>query len=319
MSAPTVQAGTTAGGPRPGHEGRSLPVPIRRRRRFDALPWMLVGPLVLFVALLGIVPAAWTIGLSFFHDNALDPPVRFNGIANFIAVFTQSNMLESIGNTFVYTIFGTALATVLGILAAAVLQHPFRGRSVVIAVLILPWALPGIVAGLIWVNIYDANTGLLNSVLSSLHLITDYHVWIGQNRILTIVLIELVQVWQMVPLAALLILASMQNIPSEIYEAARLDGCSDGTAFLRLTLPLIRPGVAVAAVQSLIQTLNVFDQPYALNGQATTGSSITMQTYFVSFQNLDFGQGYALSLVVAIITIVLSYAVLKLVYREVSF
>jgi multiple sugar transport system permease protein len=314
----TVEAETALASGRGAGPGGSAPV-RRRRRRFDALPWLLVGPLVLFVALLGIVPAAWTIGLSFFHDNSLDPPVTFNGIQNFIAIFTQSNMLQSIENTGVYTVFGTVLATVLGIAAAWILQQPFRGRGAVIAILILPWALPGIVAGLIWVNIYDANTGLLNSVLSSLHLIGGYQVWIGQNPTLTIVLIELVQVWQMVPLAALLILASMQNIPSEIYEAARLDGCSDWQAFRRLTLPLSRPGIAVAAVQSLIQTLNVFDQPYALNGQATTGSSITMQTYFVSFQNLDFGQGYALSLIVSLITVILSWAVLKLVYREVSF
>jgi multiple sugar transport system permease protein len=291
----------------------------RRRRRFDVLPWLLVGPLALFVLLLGIVPAAWTVILSFFHDSALDPPLRFNGIDNFVAVMTAPSMLGALGNTAMYTVVGVVVATVLGIAAAALLQSPFRGRSVLIAILILPWALPGIVAGLIWINIYDANTGLLNSVLSSLHLIGDYRVWIGDNRILTIVLIEMVQVWQMVPLSALLVLASMQNIPADIYEAARLDGCSAWQAFRRLTLPLVRPGIAVAAVQSLIQTLNIFDQPYALNGQATTGSSLTMETYFVSFQNLDFGQGYALSVVIAILTVALSYGVLKLVYREVSF
>jgi multiple sugar transport system permease protein len=84
-------------------------------------------------------------------------------------------------------------------------------------------------------------------------------------------------------------------------------------------LPLARPGIAIAMAQALVQTLNVFDQPYVLNGAAVTGTSVTEQTYFVSFQNLDFGQGYALSLVITIATIVLGLIIVKLVYRKVEF
>ncbi|WP_022882575.1 carbohydrate ABC transporter permease [Gryllotalpicola ginsengisoli] len=291
----------------------------RRRRRIDLLPYALVAPFALFVVLLAIVPAAWTIGLSFFHDAALDPPVRFAGFQNFITAFSSSSILQSSGNTVVYMVVGVVLSTIIGTAAALLLQTSFRGRSVVIAVLILPWALPGIVAGLIWVNVFDANTGLLNSVLTSLHVITDYRVWVGDNRLLTVFLIELVQVWQMVPLSALLILAALQNVPDELYEAARLDGCSGWALIRRISVPLARPGIAIAAVQSVVATLNIFDQPYALNGQADAGASLTMQTYFVSFQNLDFGQGYALALVIAVATVIVSFGVLKLVYRQVEY
>jgi multiple sugar transport system permease protein len=223
------------------------------------------------------------------------------------------------GNTALYVVIGVVLSTVLGIVFAMVLQQNFRGRSVLIAVLILPWALPGVVEGIVWVNIWDGNTGLLNSVLTSLHLIGHYQVFLGQNQLVTILLIEIVQVWQITPLSALLILAALQNIPGDLYEAAALDGASPWQIFSRVTLPLARPGITVAMVQAVIATLNVFDQPYVLNGAASTGSSLTMETYFVSFQSLDFGEGYALSLLITVVTLIVSFLVLKLVYRPVEF
>jgi multiple sugar transport system permease protein len=223
------------------------------------------------------------------------------------------------GNTLLYVVIGVVLSTVLGIFFAVVLQQPFRGRSAVIAVLILPWALPGVVEGIIWVNIWDANTGLLNSVLKSLNLIENYQVFLGTNHFVTVLLIEIVQVWQITPLSTLLILAALQNIPADLYEASSIDGASPWKAFRSITMPLIRPGVTVAMVQAVIATLNVFDQPYVLNGAAATGSSVTMQTYFVTFQNLDFGEGYALSLVITIATLIISFGVLRLVYRPVEY
>jgi len=123
----------------------------------------------------------------------------------------------------------------------------------------------------------------------------------------------------MTPLSALLVLAALQNIPGDLYEAAQLDGCSAWGVLTRVTIPLVRPGIAVAMVQALIATLNVFDQPYVLNGAAETGASLTMQTYFISFQNLDFGEGYALSLLITIATLLASFVVVKLVYRPVEF
>ncbi len=184
--------------------------------------------------------------------------------------------------------------------------------------LILPWALPGVVEGILWSGIFDPNAGLISSLLSTFGLGGENLVLLGQNRLLTISLIELVQVWQITPLSVLLILAALQLIPGELYEAAEIDGCSAWAAFRRITLPLARPGIAVSMVQAVIATLNVFDQPYVLNGAADTGSSVTMQTYFISFQNLDFGEGYALSLLIAIVTLLISLVVVKAVYRRIE-
>jgi multiple sugar transport system permease protein len=290
-----------------------------RRRRFDPLPYLLVSPLAIFIFGLALVPAVFTIIESFFRVDALDPPTRFIGLGNFRSLFSQPDVQSAAGNTLLYVVIGVALSTILGIAMAITLQHKFVGRSVLIAILVLPWALPGVVEGLVWSGIWDANSGLLNSMLSSLHLINHYQVFLGQHRFQTIALIELVQVWQITPLSVLLVLASLQNIPGELYEAARLDGCSPWAAFRRVTLPLARPGIAVAMVQAVIATLNVFDQPYVLNGAAPTGSSVMAQTYYISFQNLNFGQGYALSLMITAVTLLMSFLVVKFVYRAVEY
>ncbi|WP_374007502.1 carbohydrate ABC transporter permease [Leifsonia sp. LS-T14] len=297
------------------------PAPQRSRivRRLDFLPYALVAPLAIFIVGLALVPAGITLVEAFFKIQPLNPPDRFTGLGNFVALFSDPAIIASMGNTALYVVIGVVLSTVLGIVFAVTLQKPFRGRSVLVAVLILPWALPGVVEGIVWTGIWDSNNGLLNSVLSSLHLIDHYQVFLGQNQFVTILAIELVQVWQITPLSALLVLASLQNIPGELYEAASLDGATGFRMFSRITLPLARPGIAVAMVQAVIATLNVFDQPYVLNGAAATGSSVTMQTYFISFQNLDFGQGYALSLLITLATLIVSLGVVRLVYRPVEF
>ena len=300
--------------PNDGRGGRS-----RRRRGPDFLPYFLVTPLTLFIVGLALIPAGFTIVESFFRIQPLNPPDKFTGFANFQALFSDDAVTSSMGNTALYVVFGVTLSTVLAIAMAVTLQKKFFGRSLLIAVLILPWALPGVVEGIVWGSIWDSNTGLLNSLLTSVHLIDHYAVFLGQNQFLTILAIELVQVWQITPLSTLLILAALQNIPHDLYEAANLDGSSSWSTFRRITLPLARPGITIAMVQAIIATLNVFDQPYVLNGSASTGASLTMETYFISFQNLNFGEGYALSLLITLATLVASFIVLKIVYRPVEY
>jgi multiple sugar transport system permease protein len=291
----------------------------RRPRRIDLLPYALVAPLALFIVVLALVPAAITLVEAFFKAQPLDPPNSFVGLGNFFQLFSDDTIVSSMVNTGYYVVIGVVVSTVLGIVMAVTLQKPFVGRSILIAILILPWALPGVVEGIVWSGIWDSNTGLLNSVLSTLHLISHYQVFLGQNRFVTILVIEIVQVWQMTPLATLLVLAALQNIPGELYEAASIDGATGWKSFLQITLPLARPGIAIAMVQAVIATLNVFDQPYVLNGAASTGASVTEQTYFVSFQNLDFGEGYALSLLITVVTVVISLAVVRFVYKPVEY
>ena len=312
------RVGAARRGAGPGRGAAAPAAARRRRRRVDPLPYLLVAPVALFIIGLGIVPAIFTVVQSFYTVDELDPPVRFSGFHNFVELFHNSAVASSAVNTAFYVLVGVVLSTLLGIGMAVALQRPFRGRSVMIAILVLPWALPGVVEGILWSGIFDPNVGLLNSLVSTLHLGSGTAVLLGHNRLLTVALIELVQVWQITPLSALLVLAALQLIPGELYESTQIDGASPWRTFLSLTLPLARPGIAVAVVQAVIATLNVFDQPYVLNGAASTGASVTMQTYFISFQDLNFGEGYALSLLITIVTLVISLGVVRFIYRKVE-
>ena len=291
----------------------------RPRRRGRFLPYILLSPLVLFIGALALYPTAVTTVQAFFTVNPVNPPTRFAGLANFRALLHNPFVRESAANTLLYIIVGVTLSTLFGLGMALVLQRRSHWRGILLAFIILPWALPAVVEAVIWGWIYDPTFGVLNSVLKSLGIINSYHVWLGLGRVLTIALIELVQVWQITPLAALLILAALQSIPQELYEAARVDGAGRWEMFKRITLPLVRPGLAVAMVESLILSLNVFDQVYVLNGFAPGGASIMLQTYQISFNNLNFGQGYALSLLATFATMLLSLLILAVVYRRVEF
>src|SRR5665648_516149 len=132
-----------------------------RWRRIDALPYVLVAPVAIFIVGLALVPAAFTIIESFFKVDALDPPTRFTGFGNFVEIFHNPAVMSSVANTTFYVVVGVTLSTILGIAMAVLLQHPFRGRGVVIAILILPWALPGVVEGILWSGIFDPNSGCL--------------------------------------------------------------------------------------------------------------------------------------------------------------
>jgi multiple sugar transport system permease protein len=286
-----------------GHRGRML-------------PYILLSPLVVFIGALSFVPTADTAVEAFFRVMPLDPPSKFVGLGNFRALFASSAITTSWINTAAYVVVGVVLSVVFGTAIAVALKRRFRFRGVILALVILPWALPAVVEAVVWSWIYDPTFGVANSALHSAHLIGGYHVWLGLNRWLTIALIEIVQVWQITPLSALVILAALQSIPLDLYEAARVDGAGPVQAFWRISLPMIRPALAVCTVEALVLSLNIFDQVYILNGIAPLGSSVMLQTYVTTFENLNFGGGYALSLLMTVATALLSVAALALLYRR---
>jgi multiple sugar transport system permease protein len=280
------------------------------------LPYILLSPLVVLIGALSFVPTADTTVEAFFRVMPLDPPARFTGLGNFRALFTNSVILTSWVNTAVYVAIGVVLSVLLGTAIAVALRNRFRFRGVVLAIVVLPWALPAVVEAVIWSWMYNPTFGVLNSALHSAHLIGGYHVWLGLSRWLTIGLIEVVQVWQITPLSVLIVIAALQSIQLDLYEAARVDGAGPLQMFRRISLPLIRPALAVATVEALVLSLNIFDQVYILNGIAPLGSSVMLQTYVTTFTDLNFGGGYALSLLVTVATAALSMAALGLLYRR---
>jgi len=289
------------------------------RSQRQRLAYILLAPLALFIGALTLYPTAVTTVEAFFREYSLVNNHNFVGLKNFHDAFSTPAIRQSFVNTGIYVLSGTVLSVVLGIAFALLLRQRSRWRAPLLALVVLPWALPPVVEALLWSRIYDPTFGPLNGVLKSIGLISHNQVWLGSNRWEALVLIELVQVWQTTPLCVLLILAALQLIPSELYEAGAVDGASAWHGFRYITLPLLRPGITIAMVAAITASLNIFDQPYILTGDASASASVGVQTYLVSFQNLNFGEGYALSLIMTLATAAISLLVLRLVYRRVEF
>lgn len=289
------------------------------RRRVNWFPYLLISPLILFIGALSLYPTFLTLTQSFVLVDPLLGSRHFVGFLNYLQLFENPQVMSAWVNTGLYVLIGVVISTGLGVVMALALAHPFRGRAAVMAVMILPWALPGVVEGVIWNWMYDPNVGVFNSLLVSLHIIHQYQTWVGLHQFMTVFLIEVVEIWQMTPLAAILVLASLQTIPGELYDASTVDGASRWRGFFGITLPLIRPGLAIAVAEMMIASLNMFAKVYVLNGSAPTGMSVMLQTYQISFQNLNFGQGYALSFLVTAVTMVLSLLILKGIYQKVEY
>jgi multiple sugar transport system permease protein len=203
-----------------------------------------------------------------------------------------------------YVLLAVSLELVLGILVAVTLHRVFRGRGFVLAVLILPWALPSVVSGVLWQRVFDPDNGLLNSVLLDLHVISQPHVWIASGRG-AIFYITLVHVWGVLPLVSLIFLAGLQSIPDEVYSASAVDGAGPVRQFTHITLPLLRPSVAIALTVGTLLAISIFDEIYVLNGTALNTRSILMQVYNTTFVQADFAHGTALAFLLAGITAVL--------------
>ena len=220
---------------RPGTAG------AKSRLRRSWLPYALVAPLVIVVGGLVFYPTVATSVEAFFYSDPLLSGSGFAGLSNFRTAFSDPLTQTSLVNTALYGIVGVAGSTLLGISFAFAMRNNFRLRGLLLAIVVLPWALPPVAEAVIWSWIFDPTFGVLNSLLKSAHIIGAYHVWVGLDRLTSVILIELVQIWQLTPLSTLIILASLQTIPKELYEAAELDGAGGWSSFHRVTLPLERP------------------------------------------------------------------------------
>jgi len=194
-----------------------------------------------------------------------------------------------------------SLEILLGIAVAVTLHRVFRGRGFVLAVLILPWALPSVVSGVLWRRVFDPDNGMLNSVLLQLHVISQPHVWLASGRG-AIVYITLVHVWGVLPLISLIFLAGLQSIPEEVYSASAVDGAGPWRQFRYVTLPLLRPSVAIALTVGTLLAISIFDEIYVLNGTALNTRSILIQVYNTTFVTADFAHGTALAFLLAAVT-----------------
>ena len=294
---------------------------VRRRRpggRRDevVLAWALSAPVLAVLSLLVLYPLARGLLMSFQAlDYAQGATGRFVGWSNVMSVLTDPGTRDAALHTLGYVGCAVTLEIAGGLAAALALNKPFRGRGLVVAALILPWALPSVVGGVLWSRMLNPDSGLLNSALVQLHLTDSYHVWFN-SPVTAVALVSLVHAWNVLPLISLILLSGLQGIPPDLYAAASVDGAGVVQQFRRLTMPLLRPALAIALTAGMIAAAAIFDEIYVLNGAALSTRSVMMQVWLTTFRDLDFGRGTALANLLAAASAVVALVLVRTLRRR---
>ncbi len=281
---------------------------VNSKRLFERIyPFGSVLPALLVVILFTIYPVFYAIRSSLYQYVMTKPNSHpFVGLRNFYDAITSYYFKTSIINTGVYTVAAVAGVMLFGVLVALLLNTKLRSVNALKLVILLPWAIPAVVAGLMWKWILNADFGIFSGVLYSLGLIKTYIPFLADPNLAKISLV-MAHVWKEGPLAAIFVLAGLQLIPDEFYEAARIDGGGGLTVFRFITLPLLRPILLVVLVYETMTAILTFDIVYVLTGggPADSTSLISWFAYAEIFKFLNLGAGLALSIVIALITLVL--------------
>ncbi|MDQ6816697.1 MAG: sugar ABC transporter permease [Actinomycetota bacterium] len=282
--------------------GRWRRVASQARREDARIARLLVASAVVITVALVLYPLVLGFKSSLEAGGAATgTPTHFVGLRNYGDVLKDPEARSAVLHTLRYVALALVLEITLGVAIAVVLHRVFRGRGIVLAVLILPWALPSVVSGVLWRRVFDPDSGLLNSALMHLHIINHPIVWLASN-VWALTFITLVHVWGVLPLVSLIFLAGLQSIPEEVYSASAVDGASSLRQFWHITLPLLRPSMAVALTVGTILGIGIFDEIFVLNGTAQNTRSILMQVYNTTFANADFAHGTALAFLLAAVT-----------------
>ncbi|MBW8268215.1 carbohydrate ABC transporter permease [Caldovatus aquaticus] len=279
---------------------------------------LLVFPVVAVLLVVAAFPILYSFWVS-LHDVVLTRPLRrpFVGLDNYLRVFADERFWIAVARTTVYTVVTVAATTVLAVLVALLLNEAFPGQRLLNALLLLPWATPSVVNGLMWKWIYDPSYGLLNGLLVQLGVLERYRAWLGDPD-LTLLLIANAAVWKQMPLAALLLIVTMKAIPEDLYRAAKVDGAGAFRRFLHVTLPALRPGLMLVLVYETMISIRHFDLFLIMTQGGPGDASFTLSwfIYVETFRSLRFGTGAALSYILAMATFLLSYLFIRFLGRR---
>lgn len=274
----------------------------------------LVLPAMAVIALVAFFPLGRAIWLSLWRINLrfANTPRTWKGLENYQEIWGDArfhNALKVTGTVAGATVFAEL---VLGMAIAVVINHAFRGRGIVRASVLVPWALTTVVAAKIWQLIYQTEYGVMNRLLSDLHILQSYEPWIAKPDIAIWAMVG-ADVWKTTPFVALLLLAGLQLIPNDLMEASALDGATAWQSFWKIKVPLLKPTILVALLFRLIDAARMFDLPVVLTngGPGFATETLTLYSYRTLFQNLAFGYGSALAVSTFLIVLVICFIFIK--------
>jgi trehalose/maltose transport system permease protein len=283
--------------------------------------WLFLAPMLFLLALVAGWPLVRTIWFGFTDANLADlSQWKFIGFENYldredgkwVGLLVDPEWWRAVWNTVYFTIISVTLETVFGMVIALVLNASFPGRGVVRTAVLIPWAVPTIVSAKMWSWMLNDQFGIINDALMKLGFISHPLAWTA-NPDLSMIAVIMVDVWKTTPFMALLLLAGLQMLPSDCYEAAKVDGINPVKVFFKVTLPLVRPAVMVAVIFRALDALRIFDLPYVLtsNSKDTMSMSVYARQQLVDFQQVGYGSAASTLLFMTVGLCIILYMVVS--------
>jgi len=264
------------------------------------LGWGFSAPALIIIIAVTIFPIVYSVVLSLSNVTVTGNGINLGGAtgSNYVQVVENSTWQYALGFTIIYTIITVLVELVLGTLIALVLQRLAAGRGWMMALLLIPWSMITVINAELWQYIYEGTYGVAGA-LFGLHDILG-------NSLQAIIGLMIADIWKTTPFVAIIVLAGLVTLPGDIYEAAEVDGSSGWSTFWRITVPLLRPTLAIAVLFRVLQAFGLFDLPFVMTngGPGTATTSLAILGYKAIFQNLDFGTGAAVATTTALLVLI---------------
>jgi trehalose/maltose transport system permease protein len=291
---------------------------LRRSLSERALGFLLLAPAALLLLLIVVYPIGQLVWNSFFDIHLAEPwrGEPFAGLDNYRRALEDQRFWNSVLHTAIYTLVTVPGALLVGLGLALLANLPFRHKWPVRLGLLLPWALPLVFSGLIFRWFFEYKQGIVNDVLSRVGV--EPFAWLTDPN-LAVAAICIAIIWKASSFMALMLLAGLQTIPRELYEAAEVDGATRWQKFVSITLPMLRPAIMVALIFRTITAIQTFDIPYAMTGGGPGDSTETLAMYIqkTTLDFLDFGYGSALATLMFLISMIATGGYLRYTRRSV--
>ncbi|SDP88509.1 carbohydrate ABC transporter membrane protein 1, CUT1 family [Rhodoferax sp. OV413] len=293
---------------------------MSQKSRTSILPYVLLSPAVLATVIVVFYPMLQALITSLYNNILWKPrAVKFIGLDNYIAIWHDPVFWASLGRTAIWIGLTVPLQLLLGLVTALLLNQQFRWRGLARSLILIPWALPSVVIGLMWSWIYNPQVGLLNDLMLRLGLLQTAMPWLA-NPDTSLYAIIAALVWQGFPFFAIMILAGLQTIPHSLYEAADIDGASDWQQFWHITMPALKSVLVTAVMLRIIWVANSIDVIYVMTGGGPGYATHTLPLYALkrTYASMDFGYGSALAVSFSLLLLGAIYVYLRRVGKGIE-
>lgn len=287
---------------------------IVKKEKFNFAPYILILPACLLMGLIMIYPLGKVFYLSFQHYNPTKPFTNgFAGLDNFITIFTKKEFYNALGVSAKFVACEVVLQLIFGMIVALILNQKFKGRGFFRALTFIPWALSGVLTAVLWSIMFNQHFGVLNDLLAKLGIVKEPIAWLANTKFVlgSVIVAEL---WRGIPFFAISLLAAMQGLPDDIYEAARVDGSTKLQTFRFITLPMLKNTIVLTTLLRTIWEFNSVDLIYSLTGGGPVGKTTTLSMLIANqaIKTSNYGYGSALSVVSFAILAVIAVIYMKL-------